>query len=381
MAVALRVVLDQLVTPTDPDLAAASTGLARGLVAAAPSGCEVSAIVPAAPAEQLEELGREVTGLAGVQRTRLPRRELAAAWQLGAVPGVGGGMIHSPTLLAPLVKHDRLHDHDQTVVTLWDLLAWEAPDELPRAAVMWQRAMLKRAVKHADAVVVPTHAMAQRLGEIARLGDRVRVIAGAPPTGFAPVRDAAGRLRELALPMSFVVVAASTAPSEHLPVGLAAAARALAAEPELHVVVIGAEEGAEPAIADAAAAAGIPEHRVHVRGALDRYDRAAVLGEARAVVAPSRRLAFPWRVLEAFALGTPVVAAASPVHAEVIVDGGVFVGEVEEETDAEALGAALTRAVTDADAAARLRVLALDRAKAFSWREAAERVWGLHAVL
>jgi hypothetical protein len=30
-------------------------------------------------------------------------------------------MIHSPTSLAPLVKHDRVHDNDQTVVTMWDL--------------------------------------------------------------------------------------------------------------------------------------------------------------------------------------------------------------------------------------------------------------------
>jgi hypothetical protein len=39
-------------------------------------------------------------------------------------------MIHSPTLLGPLVKHDRVHESDQTVVTLWDLDAWERPAEL-----------------------------------------------------------------------------------------------------------------------------------------------------------------------------------------------------------------------------------------------------------
>jgi hypothetical protein len=69
--------------------------------------------------------------------------------------------------LAPLVKHDRVHDNDQTVVTMWDLSAWERAGEMPRTAVTWHRAMLKRAVKHADAVVVPTHAMAHHLAEIA----------------------------------------------------------------------------------------------------------------------------------------------------------------------------------------------------------------------
>lgn len=381
MTVALRVVLDQLVAPTDPDLAAASTGLARGLVAAAPSGCEVTAIVPAADSEQLERLSRTVSGLAGVDRALLPRRELATAWQLGTVTGVAGGMLHSPTLLAPLIRHDRVHDHDQTVVTLWDLAAWDNPAELPRSAVAWQRAMLKRAVKHADAVVVPTHAMALRLAELTHLGDRVRVISGAPPTGFTRPVDAADRARSLALPSDYVVVIGSTAPSEGLVTGLHAAARALAADAALHVLVIDAREGEEPAIADAAAAAGIPERRVHVRGTLELRDRAAALAVARVVVAPARQSAFPWRVLEALELHTPVVAAASAVHTEVVVDGGILVGDAGSETDAEALGAAVERAAVDATAAARLRVLAADRARAFSWREAAERVWQLHADL
>jgi len=381
MTVALRVVLDQLVAPTDTDLVAATTGLARGLVAAAPSGCEVTAIVPAGTPEQLEALHREVSGVADVHRTALPRRELAAAWQLGGVPGVGGGMIHSPTLLAPLSKHDRLHDHDQTVVTVWDLTPWEAPSELPRALVAWSKAMLKRAVKHADAVVVPTHAMAQRLAELTRLADRIRVISGAAPMGFTRPTDSVGRRRELAVPDDFIVVAGGTAPTAGLEAGLRAAATALAADPALHVVVIETGEGAEPAVLDIAASAGIPEHRVHVRGRLDRHDRAAVLADARVFVAPARQQTFPWRVLEALEVGVPVVAAGSPVHAEVILDGGIVVGGAEGPADADALGAAVVRAATDAESAARLRVLASDRARAFSWREAAERVWQLHAYL
>ncbi|MFT4221285.1 MAG: glycosyltransferase [Microbacterium sp.] len=381
MTVALRVVLDQLVAPTDDDLAAASMSLARGLVAATPPGCEVAGIVPSCPPDQLEQLGRDVAGLADVHRAVLPRRELAAAWQLGAVPGVGGGMIHSPTLFAPLARHDRVHDHDQTVVTLWDLSAWESPDELPRPAVAWQRAMLKRAVRHADAVVVPTHAMAVRLADRAQLGERVRVVAGAPAVGFASPPDAPARREALGLPPDYAVVSASLAPSAGLSLGLSAVAHALRADPDLHVVVLGAGEGDEPAVADAAAAAGIPERRVHVRDGRERGDRAAVTGGARAFVAPARQSAFPWRVLEALELGVPVVAAASDVHAEVVFDGGLVVGRPDAEVDAEELGAAVQTATGDTQAAARLRVLATDRARAFSWREAAERVWQLHADL
>ena len=47
MGARLRVVLDQLVHVVDADHASAAVDLAAGLVATAPSGCFVDAIVPA----------------------------------------------------------------------------------------------------------------------------------------------------------------------------------------------------------------------------------------------------------------------------------------------------------------------------------------------
>jgi hypothetical protein len=56
----------------------------------------------------------------------------------------------------------------------------------------------------------------------------------------------------------------------------------------------------------------------------------------------------------------------------VIADGGRIVGAGE-----------LADAVADATGGAgeRLRVLAADRSRSFSWASSAERVWGLHADL
>lgn len=357
MSVQLRVVLDQTVHVVDADQARAALALTAGLVQTAPRGCGVSAIVPS---------GAELT-LQGVQDVRtLPfgRRELAGAWQMGITPGVGGGLIHAPSLMAPLVRHDRVHDNDQTTVTMWDLDAWETPASVPKAAVAWQRAMLKRAVKHADAVVVPSHAMAARLAELVRLGDRIRVIAGAAPSMWRKPDDAGQRRDDLQLPEQYVVV---TGDAESMAHGFRAAARL-----DIDAVVLDAAEGSEPKLADAAAATGMPERRVHIRGALTDEDRAAVLGGAAALVATGTTMAWPWRAVEAMSLGVPLVAVESGMNHDVIADGGAVVsaGELGDALE-DALGAGERR----------LRVLATDRSRAFSWASSAERVWALHAEL
>lgn len=357
MSVQLRVVLDQASQVVDADQARAALSLTAGLIATAPRGCVVSALVPRG-AEVL------VPGVQNVRTLALGRSELAATWQMGIAPGVGGGLMHAPSLMAPLVRHDRTHDNDQITVTLWDLCAWESPEALSKAQVAWCRAMLKRAVKHADAVVVPSHAMAQRLGEIARLGDRIRVIAGAAPDGFRVPRDAAARRETLQLPERYIVV---TGERESLTAGFRAAAQA-----GVDAVVLDAEEGVEPALADAAAAAGLPERCAHIRGELDDADRATALGGAATLVATSEQSAWPWRAVEAMALSVPVVAVDSGVHRDVIADGGAVVPAADiPDAVADALGAGEKR----------LRVLASDRARAFSWASSAERVWALHAEL
>lgn len=305
-----------------------------------------------------------IAGIADVRRLSLARRELAASWNLGIVPGVGGGLIHSATLMAPLVRHDRVHDNDQTTVTLWDLRAWEEPQALSKTSVAWQRGMLRRATRHADGIVVPSHAVAMRLGEIAKLGERIRVIPGAAPTGFVVPLDAAARRAALSLPTGYIVLTGSAASLE---VGFRAAAAA-----GTDAVVLDAPEGSEPALSEIASAAGLPESRVHIRGALAVEDRAAVLAAASALVATGALASWPWRVVEAMTLGVPVVAVDSGVHRDVVADGGVVVA-VED----------VSEAVVDAvgSGARRLSVLGADRSRAFSWMGSAERVWGLHADL
>ncbi|MGN8024976.1 glycosyltransferase [Microbacterium sp. 22242] len=355
----LRVVLDQVNDIVDPDLAEAARSLLTGLAATAPQRCTVEAIVPGGAGADAP-----IPGADTVHRLALGRRELAAAWQLGVIAGVGGGMIHAPSLFAPLARHDRANDYDQTVATVWDLRAWTAPESLPRASVLWQRGMLKRAVKHGDAVVVPTHAMAQQLADIAPFRDRIRVIPGAAPEGFAIPHDAAERRIALGAPGRYLVATGTAATLE--PVFAAAVAA------DADAFVLDAPEGAAPAIAEAAREAGLDAPRVHVLGRQEAEDRAALLGGAIALVASDPAPVWPWRMLEALAIGVPVIAAQGGAHADLLADGGLLVDP-----------AGFADAVQEAagEGARRLSVLASDRSRAYSWNGSAERVWALHADL
>lgn len=361
MTTTLRVVLDQMVAPTDPDLAMASRELARALIAAAPRGCEVAAVVPAAADDVLAEV-RALEGLAGVESSPIPRRELSTALSLGLPSGLGGGMLHSPTLFAPLVRHDRVHNHEQTVVTIWDLTPWTHPERVSKASLAWHRAMLKRAEKHADAVIVPLHAMADELAERTKLRGRIRVIAGAAPEGFAVPRDAVGRRRTLGVPEGAVVVDAAGVSVGVLGELVAALGREV---PDAPVVVLGA-----PADADSS-----PGSVVSLP-ATDAADRAALLASASVVVAPRATPAYGWRTLEALVLGVPVVAAASESNRELASDGGEVV-----DAGADALAASVAGLLSSDANHTRAATLAADRGRGFSWRESGDRVWQLHADL
>jgi glycosyltransferase involved in cell wall biosynthesis len=368
MTATLRVVLDQFGTTTDPDLLIAERELTRALIRTAPAGCDVAGIVPAGDEQAA---GDAVPGLVAVARAGLPRRELAAAWQVGLATGAGGGMVHAPSLFAPIVRHDRVHDGDQTIVTLWDLRAWERPESMSRSAVMWQKAMLRRAEKHADAVVVPTHAMAEALGSLSKLGQRIRVIPGAAPEGFAAPADAEARRGTFQIPDAAVVLDGSASPAE-----LTALFAALSdAGLDVPLVVLDVPREREEWLVDAATSAGYPLGSLHVRGALPDEDRAAVLSGATAYLSPAADTAFPWRLIEALALGVPVVAAESASHRELLLDDGIIA------PDAAATAASLA-SLRESDAERRRQgVRAADRGRAFSWSDAAARVWALHAEL
>ncbi|WP_138944774.1 glycosyltransferase family 1 protein [Plantibacter sp. M259] len=375
----LRVVVDQIVAPVAGGVGRYSEELTREIIASAPPGCDVEGIVSAVSKEKVDLLESKLPGLAALHRTTLPRRELSAAWQLGIVtPGAGNGMVHAPGLLAPLSRHDRMNDGNQIVVTIHDTLAWSHPSSLTPLSVSWQKAMVKRARKHADAIVVPTHAVADELRQIIDLGDRVRVIGGAAASTLALPTDADGRARTLDLPSEYLVSVGSLDPRRGITELITGLGRPGA--PDLPLLIVGTDSWGDVTLAQVADEAGLPEGRVRALGFLDDADLAVVLDRATALVYPSLAEGFGLPLVEAFRFGTPVIHSDVPALVEVGGGAGVVV-ESGAKGYADRLIATINDVIGDSERLARLRILGMDREQAFSWRDSAERVWQLHAEI
>ncbi|HEX4402400.1 MAG TPA: glycosyltransferase family 1 protein [Galbitalea sp.] len=373
----LNVILDDLLTGA-AGAARYTEELAGALLTYAPSGCFLEGIVAASTEDEYQLIAEKVPGLNGLFKSALIRRDLTTAWQHGFTP-VPSGMLHSPSLFAPLRKHDRVNQRgNQVVVTIHDAVAWTHPEFLTTRDVSWTRAMAVRAVKYADAVVVPTHAVADELEAILGLGDRVRVIGGAVSAKATSPTDAKARAERLGLPDNYLVTVGDSGPRHGI--GYLLSALAQSTERELPLVVVGAER--ETGALDAALTeAGLGAGRVTGLRQLDDEDYFAVLSLATAFVYPGLSNGFGTPMLEAMSLGVPVIHAATPSLVEVADDAGVSIPCGDLEAYPGLLSSAIERILDDGELRKTLSILGADRGQLFTWRAAAEGVWQLHADL
>ena len=375
--ITLRVIVDEVLAPVPNGISRYAEDLTRALIATAPPGCSVEGVVAASTEAEYVDLLDRLPGITLFKST-LARRELASAWSHGftSLPG----MIHAPSLLAPLSKHDRLNTRgQQTVVTMHDVTAWVHPGSLETRGLGWHRAMSKRAHKYADALVVPTHAVADQLAEYLDFGDRVRVIGGAVGSSLAVPSDADARAERLALPPEYLVAVGGLDVRRGLDLLLGALADS--ASGDIPLLVVGPDDNGSGSIEKAAAEAGLAAGRVTAIGYLGDRDLSVVLDRATALVLPSRLEGFGLPLLEAFHFGTPVIHSDTPALLEVAGDAGLAVPMDDLDDFPHQLAEAIGSVAGDTELAAQLGTSGRDRASLFGWETSAEKVWQLHADL
>jgi glycosyltransferase involved in cell wall biosynthesis len=310
---------------------------------------------------------REVLRVPGVPTFRLtvPRRALVGLWERGTGPSVGGDVVHALTPLAPPRRRTPL------VVTIHDAVPWTHPETLTARGVRWHRKAIGIAARTADAIVVPTQAVADELGRHVPLGDRVRVIGEGVSDDLRLPDDADDRAARLRLPERFLLTVSTLEPRKGLAVLLEQLARPEA--PDLPLLVVGPPGWGGVDVAGVAGALGLAD-RVRPLGRVSDPDLAVLLSRAAALVVPSRAEGFGLPLLEAMSLGTPVVCSPAPALVEV-AGGAALVA-----ADGELSGA--LRSVVEDDAL-RSRLISDGRARAatYTWAAAADALWAVYGEI
>jgi len=355
------VILDQVVAPVPGGIGRYALNLVRALTARVDGSRSFVGFVPRVSHDTVRQLEGFIPLLDGIDVSQFPRAVLARAWEHGvAVPQ--RDFTYSPSLFAPLTEHG------QHIVTIHDAVPWTHPETLTGRGARWHRAMGERARRFADIVVVPTDAVASRLSTFLSLGNRIRVIGGAPTSDLAVPIDAENRRSALGLPDAYITFVGTLEPRK----GLEQLLVALATIEGLSLAVIGPQGWGGVSVDDLVRRTGIAPHRIHALGRLGDADLAAVLSASRGLVVPSIEEGFGLPVLEAMSLGVPVIHSTAEALREVAGQSAIAV-DVHGKDGIIKLAEALT-GLDDETLRRDLASRGKARAAQFSWDASAARL-------
>lgn len=364
----LVVLLEQLLAPVPGGTGRYSRELTTALAATAPAGWTVGSAV----ARHADPTAAIIPGVEGPYRLPLPRRALIAAWESGVPLWPGGDTVHAPTPLAPPGSRPGR----ELVVTVHDTVPWTHPEALTCRGARWHRRMIGRAGRRAEALVVPTAAVGDELTWLVPCQAPVHVVGeGITAVVTRLPGDAGDIATRLGLPPRYVLAVGTVEPRKGIDTLLAALATPHA--PDLPVVLAGQPGWGGVHPAELARSAGLDPRRVHLLGRISDPELAVVLHRAAVLAAPSLAEGFGLPVLEAMAVGVPVVHSDAPALVEVAGGAGVTF----PRGDPAALAAALRAVLLDAGKAQAMAAAGRLRAERFSWKRTAERVWSVHLEL
>lgn len=204
--------------------------------------------------------------------------------------------------------------------------------------------------------------------------ERITVIAnGIPDSAFLwPAKDRLKRIRSAHQLGSdpFILYLGSLEPKKGTPTLIRAFSELATQGFSGLLVLAGASGGSEMDLQALIVASGYSQ-RIRVLGYVDEADKMALLAEADQLVYPSRYEGFGIPPLEAMALGTPCVTSNVTSLPEVVGD----VALMTPPDDPLALAVMMRRAREDVSFRKRAKELGPQRARQFSWPQAARRYW------
>jgi glycosyltransferase involved in cell wall biosynthesis len=251
--------------------------------------------------------------------------------------GSGTDVLHCTTYYGPL------RPRVPTVVTVHDLAVFRHPEAFPRWTRTYAPTVVPRVLRAARRVIAVSEFTAAELEALLRVPrERIQVVPNAVDDVFTPAGPRAEG--------DYVLAVGTLEPRKNL-------ARAIEA-----VVRI----GVDLRVVGAPGWGGVEARGANVTwlGVVDDDELARQYRGARCVVYPSLYEGFGLPVLEAMACGAAVVTSAGGATAEVAGDAAVLVDPLDVGAIAVGIEAAIARR-------AELRPRGIERARGFSWDEAA----------
>ena len=264
--------------------------------------------------------------------------ELVAAWRVVEAPTDCSRRplrvaVESTWLAALTRRADLVHDGGGTspsigpsprVLTIHDLQYTEFPEYFSTVKRAWLKRRVPRSAHRATHIVTPTRFVADTV--VRTLGvpaTNVSVVRHGvePDLGAHATAEAELRRRFVLGAREVVVYPAITHPHKNHDLLLDLLAGPWR-ERDVQLVCAGGAGRAEHALRARCSALGL-DSRVTFTGRVSPADRDGLLRLATALVFPSRYEGFGAPVLEAMALGTPVICSDQPALVEVVADAGV----------------------------------------------------------
>jgi glycosyltransferase involved in cell wall biosynthesis len=302
---------------------------------------ELAALYPMVPAAIT---GRDRPRRVLTENTWLARRTRSAGLVHhggGTVPTIGGGPV---------------------VLTIHDLQYLTHPEYLTTTKLRYLTWTMPRSIRRARVVAVPTEYVRSVVVErFSADPSRVVVVPHGVEAGLGASAPSASDLRRhYGLgPGPVLVLPAITHPHKGHRFLLDVVARHWT-DPDLRLVLLGGAGAADAAVTRAITDLGL-EDRVVRPGRVPGADRDGLIAMADALVFPSEYEGFGAPVVEAMALGTPVVCSDQPALAEVVgeaglvlpLDTGAWAGALDVVAQRRETMIALGRARAEAFTAAR----------------------------
>lgn len=329
----------------------------RGLLRGLPDrGVRVRPVTARHPRRELEE-----AGLLDPIVLPLPRPALYESWSRVGRPRIPDGpdLIHATSLAFP-------DDRRPLVVTVHDLFFRTYPDSSTTRGIAFHERGLQRLAR-AAIVLCPSEAVAREIRVLPEAPADVRVT----PLGcdLHPPRpaDVDAALGALGITSPYVLSLATREPRKNLAGAVRAFAHAYPRiDPATTLVLAGPPGWGEDLVARAIEDTDTGD-RVREVGFVPEEHKVGLLGGAAALLFPSLAEGFGFPVLEAMAVGTPVVTSDTSSLPELVGDAALTV----DPTDDEAVGTQLARVMTDHVLAADLRERGFERARGFTWERTA----------